>query len=424
MSRKDSRARVAQRSHDTTGIQKMRKAKMRTGLFHCISFLLLLVGVPAAAQWTTSGADIQNTNTGSVGIGGAPHSSFKLKVTGKLYVTDEPQFDAFRVFLRHPDAQIRFGQSTADGRWSLGIAADTTDDFILYDYARNEIPLRFVAATNVASFGGSVGIGTALPATKLHVVGDTTITGNIGIVTSTPPIARLQVGTMISDNIESVSLSGDVRLPAYTNGIAYLQARDSSGNRSIGLQLRTQLAGAPVEAVKIGANGNLGIGTVDPTARLDVNGNVNVTGNITVSGNVNAKYQDVAEWVPSTQRLRPGNVVVFDRHNNNSVLAASVAYDTGVAGVVSPQPGVLLGEAGPEKLKVATTGRVRVRVDATIHPILIGDLLVTSNKTGAAMSEAVTVSGIEMHRPGTILGKALEPLEAGEGEILVLLSLQ
>jgi hypothetical protein len=29
-----------------------------------------------------------------------------------------------------------------------------------------------------------------------------------------------------------------------------------------------------------------------------------------------------------------------------------------------------------------------------------------------------------MHRPGTLLGKALEPLNSGTGEIMVLLSLQ
>jgi hypothetical protein len=39
-------------------------------------------------------------------------------------------------------------------------------------------------------------------------------------------------------------------------------------------------------------------------------------------------------------------------------------------------------------------------------------------------SEPVSVGGINMHRPGTIIGKALEPLNEGEGEILVLLSLQ
>jgi hypothetical protein len=31
---------------------------------------------------------------------------------------------------------------------------------------------------------------------------------------------------------------------------------------------------------------------------------------------------------------------------------------------------------------------------------------------------------VPIHRPGTLLGKALEPLGAGQGEILVLLMLQ
>jgi hypothetical protein len=42
----------------------------------------------------------------------------------------------------------------------------------------------------------------------------------------------------------------------------------------------------------------------------------------------------------------------------------------------------------------------------------------------AMKSLAVKLGGVEFHRPGTLIGKALEPLESGVGEILVLLSLQ
>jgi hypothetical protein len=74
---------------------------------------------------------------------------------------------------------------------------------------------------------------------------------------------------------------------------------------------------------------------------------------------------------------------------------------------------------------VATTGRVKVKVDATSGPIQIGDLLVTSEREGFAMkSVPVEIGGVRIHRPGTLIGKALEPLEKGTGEILVLLSLQ
>ena len=39
-------------------------------------------------------------------------------------------------------------------------------------------------------------------------------------------------------------------------------------------------------------------------------------------------------------------------------------------------------------------------------------------------SEPVLMGGRKFHSPGTIVGKALEPLAGGTGEILVLLSLQ
>jgi hypothetical protein len=106
-------------------------------------------------------------------------------------------------------------------------------------------------------------------------------------------------------------------------------------------------------------------------------------------------------------------------------MSSTRTYDTQVAGVVLVQPGIILGEGGEGKVLVATMGRVRIKVDATRRPVRIGDLLVTSDKNGLAMkSLPIRVAGTLIHRPGTIIGKALEPLAKGRGEILVLLSLQ
>ena len=171
--------------------------------------------------------------------------------------------------------------------------------------------------------------------------------------------------------------------------------------------------------VSFQAGGNVGIGTGSPVAKL------HVAGDVQVDGNLAAKYQDIAEWVQAPSPLPPGNVVVIDPQGHNQVLAASRPYDTRVAGVVSSRPGLLLGEAGESKVKVAHSGRVKVKVDTSYGPIAVGDLLVTSPTLGHAMrSTPLELGGTRVHRPGTLLGKALESLETGQGEILVLLTLQ
>lgn len=148
---------------------------------------------------------------------------------------------------------------------------------------------------------------------------------------------------------------------------------------------------------------NVGIGTTAPEAKL------HVFGNLKVDGTINSANQDVAEWVSSTQRLSAGTVITLDLERTDHVVASVSAYDTRVAGVVSAKPGITLGESGEGKVLVATTGRVRVKVGATRTPVRIGDLLVTSDRAGVAMpSVPIEVGGVQIHRPGTVIGKALE----------------
>jgi hypothetical protein len=167
------------------------------------------------------------------------------------------------------------------------------------------------------------------------------------------------------------------------------------------------------------ADGRVGIGTASPTAKL------HVTGDVVVDGNIGAKYQDVAEWVDAREPLEAGVLVVIDTAATNRVTAATKAYDQRVAGAVSAQPGLKLGEPGEGKVLVAQSGRVRVKADATFGAIRPGDLLVSSPTRGHVMrSRPVKMGTTPAHRPGTIIGKALEALPSGKGDILVLLTLQ
>lgn len=179
-----------------------------------------------------------------------------------------------------------------------------------------------------------------------------------------------------------------------------------------------------------GGTVNIGATLSEPPATtvapiLTVEGNMYVRGRITGNTVIGAVYQDVAEWVPATTDLAPGTVVVLNPDKSNEVMASHASYSTMVAGVVSEQPGVILGVEGANKEQVATTGRVKVRVDARTAAVRVGDLLVTSDIPGTAMkSEPMQIQGRKFHQPGTIIGKALEPLADGVGEILVLLSMQ
>ena len=279
---------------------------------------------------------------------------------------------------------------------------------------------------------GFVGIGTVSPTVRLDVVDDTSGVGGFQLTNHTNG-STAQLQNRLANNTGAFAYYG-ITSTSYTQA-PILSNRAFFGSFQVDTVIWTQTANdilfatnglsTATERMRIKSSGNVGIGTNNPQSLLDVAGNLNVSGNATISGNIAAKYQDIAEWTAARGEAPAGTVVSLDVERTNSVRASQRAYDTRVAGVVSAKPGVILGEDGPNKALVATTGRVKVRVNAERAPIQIGDLLVTSNIPGVAMkSQPLRVHGRLLHRPGTIIGKALEPLAKGQAEILVLLSLQ
>jgi hypothetical protein len=246
---------------------------------------------------------------------------------------------------------------------------------------------------------GKVGIGTQTPGVALEVVAQEY--GNAFRAVDTAPVNQGFGAGILFRGRTSASEYGDFGAVRAVKGT--VTDGDNSG------QLRLQVANAAgvlVDAATLWPGRTEFVGTV-------------------TGGSIQAQYQDVAEWVPATSDMPPGTVVILNPDQNNEVMPSVDRYDIRVAGVVSEQPGLILGVAGPSKEQIATTGRVRVKVDADAAPIRIGDLLVTSDNPGHAMrSDAIEIQGRKFHQPGTIIGKALEPLASGEGEILVLLSLQ
>ena len=370
--------------------------------------------IQGTPQWSISGSNI-HYNSGNVGIGTAPAATRKLDVLGgnvfhQWSTTAGSEYGFYTaISSNHLSSNLYYdgqwkmmtagkgsviGTSPAAG-WAFGIYADNT--------SRAANAASTLTQLFTVGMGGNVGIGTGTPDSlaKLHVYGS----GGFGqdIQTTSNEWTRLRLVT-----------------PGRTWGFFLDGGNGGIGTGKFGLFDYT----ANLFRMVVDTTGKVGIGTANPAKTLDVVGDINASGAIT-GGSIQAKYQDVAEWVESSQELSPGTVVVLDNSKSNQVIAATRAYDSRVAGVISLRPGLMLGEGGEGRVLVATTGRVKVKVDATNGPIQIGDLLVTSNRAGFAMkSMPINVGGARIHRPGTLIGKALEPLAHGTGEILVLLSLQ
>jgi hypothetical protein len=126
-----------------------------------------------------------------------------------------------------------------------------------------------------------------------------------------------------------------------------------------------------------------------------------------------------------TETVEPGTVMVFDHLGN--LEQSHQSYDKKVAGVVSGagnyKPALILDKKEnsqtKNRLPIALMGKVYCKVDARNSSIESGDLLTTSSTLGHAMKAVDPLKAF-----GAIIGKALRPLNDGQGMIPVLVALQ
>jgi len=151
---------------------------------------------------------------------------------------------------------------------------------------------------------------------------------------------------------------------------------------------------------------------------------VTSTGVVYADGGYASAGADVAEFVPSTQPLEPGDVVEIDAERGGEFRLASSPNSASVAGVISTQPGLTMNSSESEKdqenraPRLALIGRVPVKASSENGAIRAGDLLVSSSTPGRAMRAPGNP------QPGTVIGKAMRALDRDSGEIEMLVMLR
>jgi hypothetical protein len=192
---------------------------------------------------------VRFTDAGNVGIG-TTNPTHKLDVNGDLALAATGH--AYLYISGTTGDSEALWQTNGVNRWALGMnVGEGTENFNLYNYATGSTCLSVNKAT------GSVGIGTASPGAKLDVIGGAIRTDSNGYT---------------SNNV------GGTGTAAYCPGGIY------TGGGTNWIYGHTLIGQAPSNgsgheffadgSAHLGMGGNVGIGTMNPTQKLSVNGTI------------------------------------------------------------------------------------------------------------------------------------------------------
>jgi len=326
---------------------------------------------------------------------------------------------------------------------------------------------------------GNVGIGTTAPSSKLEIAAQDglnivgfqpflTLTDNSIEITQPPPPhfprARIQGvnGDIVfytdggfSSGVPAVVIKNDMRTGAIEihaqaglnivgfqpfltltdSNAGYARGVIATGDGDISFYPNSEIGKfAPMTVKNI--TGNVGIGTPNPSSKLEVagdqvchgqatfNSNVTINGNLTIGSGGDVFLSDFAEDFDIVDaEAEPGTVMAIEQ--DGTLRPSNHPYDKRVAGVVSGagdyRPAIVLDKQAQtgNRRPIALVGKVYCKVDAGYAPIEVGDLLTTSATPGYAMKADNPLRAF-----GAVIGKALRPVPAGQDLIPILVALQ
>ncbi len=188
-------------------------------------------------------------------------TSTKWRVNGEMYPYNFPTTDGTNGQVLTTNGSGTLSWATSSG----GVSGSGTTNYVTKFTGTSA-----VGNSQIFDNGTNVGIGTASPSAKLHVVADSALTN---------PESDIGVYSLFLNSNATTNAGSAIGLGANgTAGAIIVGQRVGANNESV-MKLQTRdSAGTAATRVTISSGGNVGIGTTSPSYRLDVAGTIKSAG--------------------------------------------------------------------------------------------------------------------------------------------------
>ena len=249
-----------------------------------------------------------------VGIGTTSPDNTLDVVASDVNIT--PNAESSAVFRRNGNNYLTIlSNASNEGGILFGNAVDDNDGSISYKHNTQSMQFATADAERIRiTSGGNVGINTTSPVVRLHVQGNDIATRTTTTAQSVLRLVRDVVDASFPSTKDSAVDFMLSRQQAVNNNLPYTRL-------DIRLAGTTDSSTPSLDVMSLLHNGNVGIGTTNPSEKLSVSGDSNITGKFAVGStsvhptydfyNQNTSYFNGALTLDNTFTQTGGGISIF-----------------------------------------------------------------------------------------------------------------